>query len=292
MFEVTSGGSGPSGITDEFKVVPFDFGEVKRHEVVGFVRLRLGVINERFLIPGDYGNDAAAVAGFVGCVSESSHVVWAVTRRFQFVGSGSGVTGNSVKTEFRPEFDGFVAHKGFFGAADFDADAQRPHFARVHPAVGRGRGVPFGAEVVQFFLQFGICGFGNVAAVSYAKEVICGTSCATVGVIFQGIPFAVDQFFHVVDYGCAGEIGLVSDFLVKNLAFGEGVRAVSQFQQIGVGAAGIMTGAFIGGSGGVDCASVVFAVAAPSAVFFGGEVIFTPVVEPVFGIRIGGFLEY
>ena len=51
-----------------------------------------------------------------------------------------------------------------------------------------------------------------------------------------------------------------------------------------------MFDAFVGGSGGVDCASVVFAVATSSAVFFEGEAMFAVVVELVFGIRIGGFL--
>ena len=81
--------------------------------------------------------------------------------------------------------------------------------------------------------------------------------------ISKSFPFAVDEFFPIVSYGCAGEIGVVVDFFVKNFAFGERVRAVSQFQQIRVDAAGFVFDAFVGFGGGVDCAGVVFAIAAP-----------------------------
>lgn len=87
VFEVSCGGSGPDRIADELIVVPRYLGEVKRHEVVGFVRLWFGVINERFIIISRRScNDASVVAGFAGFVAELGDVFGTLARRFQFVG--------------------------------------------------------------------------------------------------------------------------------------------------------------------------------------------------------------
>ena len=99
VFEESRGFSRPDGVADDFEVSPRDLSQVKRHEVVVFPRLRLGIINSFFLIFGYFGDDAPVVAGFASDVAEAGDVFGTFARLLEFVGAGAGVAGNSIEFE-------------------------------------------------------------------------------------------------------------------------------------------------------------------------------------------------
>ena len=122
IFEESFGAPCPDGFSDDWKVVPRYWGEGEGFEVVVTVKQWFRIFNERFIIISRQPcNDTAAVAGFAGYVAEFGDVFGTIAGFFEFCWFRFWLSEHFVEFKFRPEFDGFVAHKSFSGAADFDA---------------------------------------------------------------------------------------------------------------------------------------------------------------------------
>ena len=76
------------------KLLHRDLGQSKTFEVFVGVGQWFRIVNEGFLILGNFGDDAGVIAGFAGVIAELSDVGGATAGFFQFGGRKPAAAGN------------------------------------------------------------------------------------------------------------------------------------------------------------------------------------------------------